>query len=72
MCRLQSTAVLGVFQLPHDICPLRLCTLDGVTVTSAEELESGQWYVAVGAERFKKLPYVELLLNKVQGGSADR
>ncbi|MCJ8731040.1 hypothetical protein PDJAM_G00191310 [Pangasius djambal] len=50
----------------------RLCTLDGVTVTSAEELESGQCYVAVGAERFKKLPYVELLLNKAPGGSADR
>ncbi|XP_053476249.1 doublecortin domain-containing protein 2B [Ictalurus furcatus] len=50
----------------------RLCTLDGVTVTSAEELESGQCFVAVGAERFKKLPYVELLLNKAQGASADR
>uniref|UniRef100_A0A8B9H5A3 Doublecortin domain containing 2B n=1 Tax=Astyanax mexicanus TaxID=7994 RepID=A0A8B9H5A3_ASTMX len=50
----------------------RLCTLDGVTVASAEELESGQCYVAVGTERFKKLPYVELLLNKAAGGSADR
>ncbi|KAF4089884.1 hypothetical protein AMELA_G00043350 [Ameiurus melas] len=50
----------------------RLCTLDGVTVTSAEELESGQCFVAVGAERFKKLPYVELLLNKAPGVSADR
>ncbi|KAI5611714.1 doublecortin domain-containing protein 2B isoform X3, partial [Silurus asotus] len=50
----------------------RLCTLDGVTVTSGEELESGQCYVAVGTERFKKLPYVELLLNKAPGGSADR
>ncbi|XP_027023488.1 doublecortin domain-containing protein 2B isoform X3 [Tachysurus fulvidraco] len=50
----------------------RLCTLDGVTVTSAEELESGQCYIAVGAERFKKLPYEELLLNKAPGGSADR
>ncbi|KAF5892725.1 doublecortin domain-containing protein 2B isoform X1, partial [Clarias magur] len=50
----------------------RLCTLDGVTVTSAEELESGQCYVAIGAERFKKLPYLEVLLNKAPGGSADR
>ncbi|XP_026864068.2 doublecortin domain-containing protein 2B isoform X1 [Electrophorus electricus] len=50
----------------------RLCTLDGVTVMSAEELENGRHYVAVGMERFKKLPYVELLLNKMTGGSADR
>ncbi|XP_062850979.1 doublecortin domain-containing protein 2B [Trichomycterus rosablanca] len=50
----------------------RLCTLDGVTVTSVEELESAQYYVAVGAERFKKLPYVELLLKKAAAGSADR
>ncbi|XP_030628216.1 doublecortin domain-containing protein 2B [Chanos chanos] len=48
----------------------RLCTLDGVTVTSGEQLENGQYYVAVGAERFKRLPYVELMVTK--GGSADR
>jgi len=41
-------------------------------VTSTEELESGQSYVAVGTERFKKLPYVEILLNKATGNSADR
>lgn len=52
--------------------PLRLCTLEGFTVTSTEELESGQSYVAVGTERFKKLPYVEILLNKATGSSADR
>uniref|UniRef100_A0A674A5Y6 Doublecortin domain containing 2B n=1 Tax=Salmo trutta TaxID=8032 RepID=A0A674A5Y6_SALTR len=39
----------------------RLCTLEGVTVSSADELESGQYYVAV---RFNKLPYVELLVPK--------
>uniref|UniRef100_A0A8C1SJ31 Doublecortin domain containing 2B n=1 Tax=Cyprinus carpio TaxID=7962 RepID=A0A8C1SJ31_CYPCA len=50
----------------------RLCTLEGFTVTSTEELESGQSYVAVGTERFKKLPYVEILLNKATGNSADR
>uniref|UniRef100_A0A672K533 Doublecortin domain containing 2B n=1 Tax=Sinocyclocheilus grahami TaxID=75366 RepID=A0A672K533_SINGR len=50
----------------------RLCTLEGFTVTSTEELESGQSYVAVGTERFKKLPYVEILLDKATGNSADR
>ncbi|XP_051773473.1 doublecortin domain-containing protein 2B isoform X3 [Ctenopharyngodon idella] len=50
----------------------RLCTLEGFTVTSTDELESGQCYVAVGTERFKKLPYVEILLNKATGSSADR
>ncbi|TMS21737.1 Doublecortin domain-containing protein 2B [Larimichthys crocea] len=42
----------------------RLCSLEGVTVSSAVELESGNFYVAVGTERFKKLPYVELLVSK--------
>ncbi|XP_041669311.1 doublecortin domain-containing protein 2B [Cheilinus undulatus] len=42
----------------------RLCTLEGVTVASAAELETGHCYVAVGTERFKKLPYVELLASK--------
>lgn len=42
----------------------RLCSLEGVTVSSAGELETGRCYVAVGTERFKKLPYVELLVSK--------
>ncbi|XP_067470491.1 doublecortin domain-containing protein 2B [Thunnus thynnus] len=42
----------------------RLCSLEGVTVTSAGELETGHCYVAVGTERFKKLPYVELMVSK--------
>uniref|UniRef100_A0A673LNK3 Doublecortin domain-containing protein 2-like n=1 Tax=Sinocyclocheilus rhinocerous TaxID=307959 RepID=A0A673LNK3_9TELE len=50
----------------------RLCTLEGFTVTSTEELENRQSYVAVGTERFKKLPNVEILLNKATGNSADR
>uniref|UniRef100_A0A3Q3WF63 Doublecortin domain-containing protein n=1 Tax=Mola mola TaxID=94237 RepID=A0A3Q3WF63_MOLML len=46
----------------------RLCSLDGVPVSSAAELETGHCYVAVGTERFKKLSYVELLVSK----AADR
>ncbi|XP_030247477.1 doublecortin domain-containing protein 2B isoform X2 [Sparus aurata] len=42
----------------------RLCSLEGATVSSAAELETGHFYVAVGTERFKKLPYVELLVSK--------
>ncbi|XP_063355888.1 doublecortin domain-containing protein 2B [Pelmatolapia mariae] len=42
----------------------RLCSLEGVAVSSAGELETGRCYVAVGTERFKKLPYVELLVSK--------
>ncbi|XP_028995485.1 doublecortin domain-containing protein 2B isoform X2 [Betta splendens] len=42
----------------------RLCSLDGVTLSSAGELQTGHCYVAVGTEKFKKLPYVELLVSK--------
>ncbi|KAK7905066.1 hypothetical protein WMY93_017673 [Mugilogobius chulae] len=42
----------------------RLCSLEGVPVCSASELETGHSYVAVGTERFKKLPYVEMLVSK--------
>ncbi|XP_008067142.2 doublecortin domain-containing protein 2 [Carlito syrichta] len=42
----------------------RLYTLGGKLVESGAELENGQFYVAVGRDKFKKLPYGELLFDK--------
>ncbi|XP_056679479.1 doublecortin domain-containing protein 2 isoform X2 [Monodelphis domestica] len=42
----------------------RLYTLEGKLVQSGSELENGQFYVAVGRDKFKKLPYSELLFDK--------
>ncbi|XP_019329160.1 PREDICTED: doublecortin domain-containing protein 2 [Aptenodytes forsteri] len=42
----------------------RLYTLDGKLVQNGSDLENGQIYVAVGREKFKKLPYGELLFSK--------
>ncbi|XP_036092579.1 doublecortin domain-containing protein 2 isoform X2 [Rousettus aegyptiacus] len=42
----------------------RLYTLEGKLVESGTELENGQFYVAVGRDKFKKLPYSELLFDK--------
>ncbi|XP_068999307.1 doublecortin domain-containing protein 2-like [Embiotoca jacksoni] len=44
-----------------------LFTYAGLQVTDGNQLESGQLYVAVGRERFKKLPYSDLLFNKPRG-----
>ncbi|XP_066124383.1 doublecortin domain-containing protein 2 isoform X2 [Saccopteryx bilineata] len=42
----------------------RLYTLQGKLVESGAELENGKFYVAVGRDKFKKLPYSELLFDK--------
>ncbi|NXX88840.1 DCDC2 protein, partial [Centropus bengalensis] len=42
----------------------RLYTLDGKLVQSGSHLENGQIYVAAGREKFKKLPYGDLLFSK--------
>ncbi|KAI9520381.1 hypothetical protein NQZ68_018689 [Dissostichus eleginoides] len=44
-----------------------LYTYEGQQVTDGNQLECGQLYVAVGRERFKKLPYSDLLLTKPRG-----
>ncbi|XP_053700637.1 doublecortin domain-containing protein 2 isoform X1 [Synchiropus splendidus] len=36
---------------------IRLCTLDGCAICGSYELQNHQYYVAVGAEKFKALPY---------------
>ncbi|XP_030067351.1 doublecortin domain-containing protein 2 isoform X2 [Microcaecilia unicolor] len=42
----------------------RLYTLDGKLVRDGTELENGQFYVAVGRDKFKKLPYGDVLFSK--------
>uniref|UniRef100_A0A3Q3W4B4 Doublecortin domain-containing protein n=1 Tax=Mola mola TaxID=94237 RepID=A0A3Q3W4B4_MOLML len=44
-----------------------LYTYEGTQVTDGNQLESGQLYVAVGRERFKRLPYNDLLFTKPRG-----
>ncbi|XP_059422949.1 doublecortin domain-containing protein 2-like [Carassius carassius] len=44
-----------------------LYTFEGTLVIDGKELENGQFYVAVGRDKFKKLPYSDLLFNKPIG-----
>ncbi|XP_059509058.1 doublecortin domain-containing protein 2-like isoform X2 [Stegostoma tigrinum] len=42
----------------------KLHTLDGRSISDGTELENGGYYVAVGRDKFKKLPYGELIFSK--------
>uniref|UniRef100_A0A8C4SEU0 Si:dkey-25g12.4 n=1 Tax=Erpetoichthys calabaricus TaxID=27687 RepID=A0A8C4SEU0_ERPCA len=42
----------------------RLCTLHGESLLGSSELENNSYYVAVGAERFKHLPYFQWIPSK--------
>ncbi|XP_067840320.1 doublecortin domain-containing protein 2 isoform X1 [Heptranchias perlo] len=43
----------------------RLCTLDGRPLLGAAELDNNQYYVAVGSDKFKKLPYYQVMSKKL-------
>lgn len=44
-----------------------LYTYEGTQVNDGNQLENGQLYVAVGRERFKKMPYIDLLFPNPRG-----
>ncbi|XP_048831688.1 doublecortin domain-containing protein 2 [Brienomyrus brachyistius] len=45
----------------------RICTLNGTPLLGSAELENDQYYVAVGAEKFRFLPYFHWITKKGRG-----
>uniref|UniRef100_A0A670JU51 Doublecortin domain containing 2B n=1 Tax=Podarcis muralis TaxID=64176 RepID=A0A670JU51_PODMU len=65
------SAVLSILSIKANLrtgAVRRLCKLNGDAVSTGEDLVSGNYYVAVGLEKYKDLPYFELLVVEVTGG----
>ncbi|POI34599.1 hypothetical protein CIB84_001649 [Bambusicola thoracicus] len=58
----QWDTLLATLTEKADLCSGAVNRLDGTLVSSGEELENGNYYVAVGTEEYKKLPYLDLLV----------
>ncbi|CAI5781827.1 domain-containing 2B isoform X1 [Podarcis lilfordi] len=59
------SAVLSILSIKANLrtgAVRRLCKLNGDAVSTGEDLVSGNYYVAVGLEKYKDLPYFELLV----------
>ena len=52
-----------VYNITFDVL-FRLCAVDGTPLQGPMQLENNQYYVAVGAEKFRSIPYYHWVPSK--------